>query len=265
MNSSRVTSEIEFATWLAKKVGKILVDTFHQGKYTYYRKQDHTLVTQADLAADEMIHQELQKNFSEDFILSEEVSPKFDASSSRGWIIDPLDGTTNFALGLHYWGILISRVEGGSPSFTIQYFPLLNELYQASDSEPATLNGKIIHVEDQNNDQKISFFSCCSRAHRKYDINLRYKTRIFGSAGYSMASVARGAARLAFDAQAKIWDIAGAWILVRQAGGVIAPIHGNSPFPLRELDYTAQDFAILAASSPTFLKEGLDKIHRKSI
>jgi fructose-1,6-bisphosphatase/inositol monophosphatase family enzyme len=85
-----------------------------------------------------------------------------------------------------------------------------------------------------------------------------------GSAGYSLASVARGAARIAFDAQAKIWDIAGAWLLVPQAGGIIGPLDGASPFPLKMyFDYSTQDYAVLAAASPQYFQEGLDKIHLK--
>ncbi|MCX8061148.1 MAG: hypothetical protein N3D16_01060 [Anaerolineales bacterium] len=266
MKVTKNRTEIEFATHLARKAGKLLMDYFRERQYSIQRKIDHTLVTQADLAADELIHTEILKNFSHDFILSEEVSPSLDSMSFQGWIIDPLDGTTNFALGLHYWGVLITRVEQGYPTFTVQYFPLVDELYQAQNAELSTLNGQVIRVEDPMNNQRISFFSCCSRAHRKYEINLRYKTRILGSAGYSMASVARGAARIAFDAQAKIWDIAGAWLLVPQAGGVIAPLDGNLPFPLRnDVNYAVQDFAILAAASYQYLTEGFDKIRLKSI
>lgn len=264
MNDSTKLSEIEFASHLVRKAGKALLEYFQNGKLTIQRKKDHTLVTQADLAVDELIHSEIQKTFSGDFILSEEVSPAVEADFNKGWIVDPLDGTTNFALGLHYWGVLITRVENGFPSFTVQYFPALEEFYQAQLDEPSKLNGHFIRVEDASSNQRISFFSCCSRAHRKYEINLRYKTRILGSAGYSMASIARGAARIAFDAQAKIWDIAGAWLLVPQAGGVIGPLHGDSPFPLkRDIDYSKQDYAILAAASPQFFQEGLDKIHLK--
>lgn len=258
-------SEIEFATHLARKAGKALLEYFQNGKLNIQQKKDHTLVTQADLAVDELIHAEIQKYSGSDFILSEEISPAFETSSNRGWIVDPLDGTTNFALGLHYWGVLITRVENGFPIFTVQYFPALEELYQAHLDEPSKLNGHLIRVEDASSNQRVSFFSCCSRAHRKYEINLRYKTRILGSAGYSMASIARGAARIAFDAQAKIWDIAGAWLLVPQAGGVIGPLFGESPFPLRrDVDYSTQEYAILAAASPLYFQEGLDKIHFKS-
>lgn len=261
---STTPAEIEFATHLTRRVGKLLLEYFQKGQLFVQRKKDHTFVTQADLAADELIHTEIQKNFSHDFILSEEVSPTFQSTSKWGWIIDPLDGTTNFALGLHYWGVLISRIENGYPAFTVQYFPALEEFYQAQLGEPSRLNDRIIHVEESNNDQRTSFFSCCSRATRKYEIHLQYKMRILGSAGYSMASVARGAARIAFDAQAKIWDIAGAWLLVPQAGGVIAPLNGSSPFPIQGgVDYSSQDYAILAAVSPQYLKEGMDKIQLK--
>ncbi|MFN3308076.1 MAG: inositol monophosphatase family protein [Anaerolineales bacterium] len=262
--SSNTSAEIEFVTYLTRRVGKLLLEYFQKRQLSVQWKRDHTLVTQADLVADELIHTEIQKNFSHDFILSEEVSPISESSLRCGWIVDPLDGTTNFALGLHYWGVLISRIENGYPTFTLQYFPALEEFYQAQLGEPSRLNDRVIHVEESNHDQRTSFFSCCSRATKKYEINLRYKMRILGSAGYSMASVARGAARIAFDAQAKIWDIAGAWLLVPQAGGVIAPLCGSSPFPIQSgVDYSSQDYAILAAASPQYLKEGMDKIQLK--
>ncbi|MCS6906558.1 MAG: inositol monophosphatase family protein, partial [Anaerolineales bacterium] len=154
----------------------------------------------------------------------------------------------------------------GHPVFAVQYFPALGELYQVELGKPPKLNGHGIGVENPSHNSELTVFACCSHAHRKYEIGLRYKVRILGSAGYSMASVARGAARLAFDAQAKLWDIAGAWLLVPQAKGAITTLNGIFPFPLEEdVDYASQTYPTLAAASPEFLGEGLDKIKPKPI
>ncbi|MFZ5809407.1 MAG: inositol monophosphatase family protein [Chloroflexota bacterium] len=264
-NLSETSYPLRFASEVCQRAGSLLLSYFRKTELNLSRKADRSLVSEADIAADELITTAIQQQFPSDFILSEELSPSITTTSSTGWVIDPLDGTTNFSLGMHYWGVLLTRIENGLPSLTVQYFPAIDEIYQAQIHQQSLLNNQPIHVESPASDQKLSFFSCCSRAFRHYDINIRYKTRIFGSAAYSMANVARGACRIAFEAEAKIWDIAGAWLLVPQAGGVIAPLTGRLPFPLTPSgDFSKQSFPIIAASSSLFLEEAINKIHLKN-
>ena len=163
-------------------------------------------------------------------------------------MVDPLDGTTNFHLGLPFWGVSIARLVDGWPETAALYFPQLGELYSAQKGQGAWLNGQPLQVR-RDQFRKLSFFACCSRTLKHYQVDIPYKTRILGCAAYTFCAVARNIALLGFEATPHIWDIAGAWLVVQEAGGEIAALDGQSPLPLRPgLDYACQAFPTLAAA-----------------
>lgn len=223
---------LEFATRLAHQAGSYLLDTFQISGTTASFKADRSFVTQADLAADHLITTAIQQQFPGETILSEESHTGLPQASQAVWIIDPLDGTTNFSLGLRVWGVLITRLQAGWPELCALYFPLLGELYTAQRGQGACLNGSPIHTRPSDPDQPYGFFACCSRTHRDYTITIPYKPRIYGSAAYSFCMLARGVALISMEVSPKIWDIAGAYLLVQEAGGSINPLAGAHPFPL---------------------------------
>ena len=105
---------------------------------------------------------------------------------------------------------------------------------------------------------------CCSRTYRSYDVGIRYKTRILGSAAYSFCTVARSMALIAFEARPKIWDLAAAWLVVQEAGGYISAYDDRSPFPLIPgTDYSQVDYPTLAATSPALMQKGKTQIQLK--
>jgi myo-inositol-1(or 4)-monophosphatase len=228
-----MTNPLEFAIQLAHQAGDYLHETFRLSGTTASFKADRSFVTQADVAVDHLITAAIQEHFPGEAILSEELHNTLSEITPAMWIIDPLDGTTNFSLGLHVWGVLITRLQAGQPETTVQYFPLLNELYTAQRGQGAWLNGNLIHTRPPDPEQPYGFFSCCSRTHRRYDISIPYKPRLLGSAAYSFCMLARGAALISMEVAPKIWDIAGAWLLVQEAGGIIEPLTGDAPFPLK--------------------------------
>lgn len=248
---------LTFATELSYKVGDILRGYFIKNDISTKWKSDHTLVTEADIAADRFIIETIHEKYPNDCVLSEETKPKSPEKMTHPiWIVDPLDGTTNFSLGIHHWGILISLVKDGQPVLTVNYFPVIGELYSAQIGEGAFLNQKRIHVELPENDKKISFFSCCSRTFRHYQVSIPYKIRIFGCASYSFCSVARGISKISFEARAKVWDIAGAWLLVKEAGGSIDVLEGGLPFPLApQVDYNQRSFPVVSAPNQELIRK----------
>jgi myo-inositol-1(or 4)-monophosphatase len=175
--------------------------------------------------------------------LSEELNPNLHDNGEAIWVVDPLDGTTNFVLGIQYWGISIARLIEGQPQCAAIYFPMIDELYYAERRKGAFLNGKRIHTSAPNRDKPAAFFSCCSRTYRLYNVSVPYKARIFGSAAYTFCSVARGSAVLGFEATPKIWDIAAGWLIVSEAGGVVETLENQKVFPLSGgLDYTQHSY-----------------------
>ncbi len=259
-----MTAALAFAIQLAHQAGQLLLDHHSRIKEAKL-KPDRSIVTDADLAADRLIAGEIHAHYPGELILSEELQPQLSGSPGGSmWVIDPLDGTTNFSLGLPFWGISIARLFNGRPDMGVLYFPQLDELYSAQAGGGAEYNGSALLSEHPLVNQPVSFFSCCSRTYRKFDIKLRYKPRILGSAAYSLCSVARGIAVIAFEATPKIWDLAAAWLLVQEAGGIIESYDGSAPFPLREgVDYRQTSFPTLAAISATQMTEARQKIIRK--
>jgi myo-inositol-1(or 4)-monophosphatase len=121
-----------------------------------------------------------------------------------------------------------------------------------------------LEVKLPNPSQPKSFFSCCSRAYRYYDVDIRYKTRILGSAAYGLATVARGSAILAFEVTPKIWDFSASWLITQEAGGLIAPLDGETPYPLKPgVDYESRSYPLLTAATPELLDEGRAKIQKR--
>lgn len=256
---------LAFASDLAHQTGELLLRYFDSRGSPVQTKTDASVVTEADLAADQHITQAIGAHYPQDAVLSEELNPTYPNAAPRVWIVDPLDGTTNFSLGSHFWGVSIARLTAGEPELAALYFPVIDELYTARRGGGARLNEEPVQVQPFDPQRPAAFFSCCSRTHRLYDVSVPFKTRILGSAAYSLCTVARGSALLAFEATPKVWDLAGGWLLVQEAGGVIGPLHGASPFPLQPgLEYSRQNFPTLAAASPTLLARAQQQIRPRA-
>ena len=256
---------LKFATHLALQTGNLLQKYYNPAGLHASQKADHTVVTEADLAADQLITNTIHKHFPQDEIISEESTHYLANKQSPTWIIDPLDGTTNFSLGLSIWGVSIARLLDGYPEIGVLYFPLIKELYTARRGSGAFLNQIPITTRSPDPSQPMSFFTCCSRSFRYYNISIPYKHRIMGSCAYSLSMVARGSALLGFDAVPKIWDLAAGWLLIEEAGGKIAAFEGSSPFPISPVvDYRVTSYPTLAAASREVFKVGQNKIQRKS-
>ena len=256
---------LEFATQLARQAGAYLSNAFQISGTIASFKADRSFVTQADVAVDHLITAAIQQQYPGDTILSEELQTGLSQASPAVWIIDPLDGTTNFSLGMHVWGVLITRLEDGWPELCALYFPLLDELYTAQRGKGAYLNGTPIHTRLSDPDQPYGFFACCSRTHRRYTITIPYKPRILGSAAYSFCLLARGAALISMEVAPKIWDIAAAYLLVKEAGGTINPLEGDHPFPLLSgKEYSQINFPTLATATLALQESARAQINSKT-
>jgi myo-inositol-1(or 4)-monophosphatase len=240
----------EFAISLAQETGALLQQYYNPAGIHASLKPDKTVVTAADLAADQLITHKIKADFPQDGIISEESSHFLIDSHSSTWVIDPLDGTTNYSLGLPVWGVSIARLEKGLPDLGVVYFPRLNELYTARKGEGAFLNHHPIFTRAPDPTEPMSFFACCSRTFRRFNISVPYKPRIMGSSAYSFCLVARGSALLGFDVTPKIWDLSAVWLLVSEAGGIIRSFEGMPIFPINtDNDYSITSFPVLAAAT----------------
>jgi myo-inositol-1(or 4)-monophosphatase len=261
---------LNFAVQLARETGQLLMRYFNPQGSSSELKADKSVVTEADLAADRLITRAIGDQYPDDSLISEELHPVHQPPASFKsecvWVVDPLDGTTNFSLGLPIWGVSIARLAAGWPEIGVLYFPMFDELYIAQRGVGAKFNGEPLQISAPDKDNQTSFFSSCSRTYRLYDVGIRFKPRILGSAAYTFCAVSRGVAILGFEATPKIWDISGGWLLVNEAQGCVEVLdNAKQPFPLLpDMDYRKINFPTVMAASPYLLQLARKQLKLKS-
>lgn len=238
MKADRFWEEVRrFAEGATAPVGARLLEEHGRVGAAVHAKGDGTLVTESDRFADDSLRAAVKGAFPDHGVLSEEGSTRF-PDTEWCWVIDPLDGTTNFARGIPIWAISLGLLHRGRPVFGHVRVPTLGHVYHgfgrapgAPTSEPGAFrNGAPIRTsrEDPGRNQ---FFSVCSRSVRVTGNGMACKIRMLGSAAHNLLLVASGAALAAVEATPKVWDLAGAWPIVHGAGGTIRLL-GAAPFPL---------------------------------
>lgn len=245
----------KFAVGLAREAGELLRGYFNTEAAKPRLKADATPVTDADIAADTLISERIRAAFPDDLIISEEHNTQLGESPLVGgaWVIDPLDGTSNFVRGLHTWGVSLARLWDGQPQVGALYFPILNEVYSAMAGGGAFLNGVAIAVRAPDDGEVDEFYACCNRAAGRWNFSIPYKARVHGSAAYDFCLLARGVVVVMLQARPKLWDIAGGWLVCMEAGAALVGLDG-APFPPAAGDLTKRSYATLGASTAGLLE-----------
>ncbi len=232
-------------------------------------KGDGTLVTQADLEADRLIAQRLQERFPQHEILSEEMKTAYEGAPWC-WVVDPLDGTTNFAHGVPVWAISIALLKDGRPVMGLVDVPPLDLRFHAVKGGGAFLNGQRIRARrdriDWNDEAQLQneLFVACSHTVTGYHLPRPLRVRALGAAAFNFSLVAQGAVLAAMEATPKVWDIAAAWLLIEEAGGVVQRLEGEPMLPLTPgRDYARVMPAHLAVANAALAHELRHRIRRK--
>jgi myo-inositol-1(or 4)-monophosphatase len=232
-----LTNEKQIAIAATKQAGQLLMKKFTTHNRANVRlKNKHSIVTPADLASEKIILGAIKKHFPTHKILSEEKGQTGAETSDYLWIVDPLDGTTNFSMGNPLFSISIALSKNNQIILGIIYIPFLDELYLAEIDKPAMLNNKPINVSEVSRirDALLTFCHGNNEDSIKRAINIHYyfKTaakdiRQIGSAAIEHAWVARGKIEAIILPGANSWDVAAGVLLVRQAGGVSSDMFGH--------------------------------------
>ncbi len=248
------TQVVTFTETTTEKIGQELVTDF--GKIQAQNKDDGTLVTRADRWSDQALRDAISAQFPEHGLLSEETEHIFPATDWC-WVIDPIDGTTNFTRGIPIWGISLGLLYRGTPVFGAVYFPQIQQFFHGfyggnSGLEMPTgafLNHEPIHTSvDQPS--KNHLFNLCARSTEILKNPFPCKLRMIGVASYNCLLVACGASLGGVEATPKIWDIAAVWAIVQAAGGVFISLEPEPVFPLQVgQNYGSRPFPTLVASS----------------
>jgi len=244
---------LDFCNQTSKGVGKFLIQDF--GQITATRKADGTLVTQADRTADIAIQEAVRAWFPRHGILTEETEHIF-PPTDWCWIVDPIDGTTNFTRGIPIWGISLGLLYRGTPVFGYVYFPMLDNAYYGyyyghsglTGPQGAYCNGQPIKTSSDSPSEN-HLFSLCARSTHILNKPFPCKIRLIGVASYNIILVASGAALGGVEATPKIWDIAAVWAILQAAGGIFYSLEEVPIFPLQVGEnYKNRPFPCLTAS-----------------
>ena len=247
-------AELAFTIDLARDAGSLLMDRYEKLEQIDH-KSARDIVTEADHLSEALIIAAIRRRHPGDAILAEESgSHEAEAgagapAASRVWVIDPLDGTVNYANGLPVFCVSIGLVVDDRPTVGVVRDPTRDETFAATIDGPATLNGRPIHAsaKEKLSDYVISLGltgrSVASRAR-----SLRREIRIsrsMGSGALALAYVGNGRFD-AFVQQASLsaWDVAAAGLIAERAGAIVTAIDGSRWYdPTR----TSRSFGIVAA------------------
>ncbi len=253
---------LAFAETTTQQVGAQLLKDFGQVKAT--EKSDGSLITRCDRWADDQLRAAIAHAFPEHGILSEEVEHIF-PNNDWVWIIDPIDGTTNFAMDVPVWSISLGLLYRGTPVFGYVYVPPLNQAFHgfwAGTSGLEMPSGAFLnHQPIQVSDAELTdnhLFSFCTRSISvlqqapNRDRRFPCKIRMIGVATYNLLTVARGAVLGAVEATPKVWDIAAVWVILHAAGATWVSLNQQPIFPLTSgQNYRQVSFpSLVVARSP---------------
>ena len=216
------------------------------------------LVTQADMRCQEIIIDRIKETYPDHGFIAEEgedgnlLSIPPQSEKRIWWVIDPIDGTNNFANGILCFSVSIAAMLDGVPVLGVIFEPATDAMYTAALSTDALLNGSRITINDDPIGP-FANFGVDGHPHPLVDagkekIMSQTRYRCLGSTAIHMAYVAKGAMIGMVTPAAKLWYIAAGVILVERAGGIVTDIQGNSLLGLDLAHYNAEQFQTLATN-----------------
>ncbi len=235
--TSHWADELAFATDLARRAGRVLLDSYERLEHVDY-KSKRDVVTNADYASERLVIDAIRKRFPDDGILAEEsgehagVLRDDGSNNGRRWVIDPLDGTVNYANGIPYYCVSIGLVVDGRPAVGVILDPARDDLYTATADGPACLDGEAIEssTKEALSDYVVSL-AVIGRGGLARERRIAPLIRIhrrMGSAALSLAYVGNGR----FDAFVQNgglspWDVAAAGLIAERGGAVVTDVNGG--------------------------------------
>ena len=225
----------------ARSAGGVLLRSMHKlDAINIVEKDRMDYASEIDEQAEKAVIKELRKAYPDAAFLGEEGGAQ--GKGSAVFVIDPLDGTSNFLHGFPHWCVSIALVENGEPQHGVIFDPLRNELFTASRGSGAVLNDKRIRVSERKDitgallitgfpprerERAPAHLECVRELLRSAE-----DIRRTGSAALDLAYVACGRSDGYFEAGVKPWDIAAGVLLVREAGGRVCDFRGAATGPM---------------------------------
>lgn len=208
---------------LVQSAGEAII-ALQAKEFAIHQKSPREIVTEGDFLANEILKSGLMQNYPDYGWLSEEsVDDPKRLNQKRVWIVDPIDGTKEFAQKIPEFAISVALVEDGLPIVAAVFNPAQNKLYSATRGGGAYLNAKRITCRDQVN-EKLNLLASRSEFQKgKWDRFSYHHIAVVGSIAYKLALIAEGVADATFSLGPKNeWDIAAGVLIVQESGGKVS-------------------------------------------
>jgi len=240
-----------------RSAGDVLMG-YYGGKLEIAQKErPSSIVTQADTAAESCILQRIRARFPTHGIVAEESGWQ-KGSAPYTWIIDPLDGTSNFAAALPWFGVMVAVLEGETPCLAAMYLPVTHTLYLAERGQGVRRDGELVHVSSETRlaNALCAYSLDSSRALNQTREEVRTLTRLVSRARgvrstnclLDFCYAIDGRLGGAICRSGKIWDVAPACLMFPEAGGLMTDIDGRELRfqPTKETHQT--DYTVVGAN-----------------
>ncbi len=179
----------------------------------------YSVVTEFDLETERRVKAFLEERFPEDSFLGEELG-NVRRDPRRYWILDPIDGTSNFTQGIPFWGPSLALWDERGPARGWIYLPALDQMYRAARGAGAFRNGARLRTSSVTDYSNLCTVATVSRMHRRYRLTCPAKHRILGSIVANLSLLAAGTFA-AMYCRGSLWDLAAGVLLAREAGAVL--------------------------------------------
>jgi myo-inositol-1(or 4)-monophosphatase len=249
---------------IAREAGELLLE--HGGRsLEVHLKGEVDLVTEADRASERLILKRIRERFPGHGVLAEESGAVGDARGAEYvWVVDPLDGTTNFAAGLPIWSVSLGILRRGERVAGVVHDPSRGECFTALRGEGTRLNGRPLRVSgvsDLGSALLVTGFPYDIRTssvnnldHFERMMRRSRAVRRLGSAAIDLAYVACGRFDALWELKLHPWDVAAGALLVEEAGGIVTDFDG-APFDIHGAEIVAGPASVVEEMRP-LLAEG---------
>jgi myo-inositol-1(or 4)-monophosphatase len=243
---SEAAQLLQLAERMARAAGQIQRERYETQLDVSTKSASIDLVTEVDHACEALIVEALRRERPDDAVLAEEGSGVDRPDAAWRWIVDPLDGTMNYAHGYPRFCVSIGVEHGGVPTLGVVYDPLLDELFSAMSGAGASLNGRALHVSTEDAlERALLATGFAYDVHRSERDNIDHFAHFVkaargirrdGSAAIDLCYVAAGRFDGYWELKLHPWDIAAGNLIVEEAGGRISDFSGRpSPGSGREV------------------------------
>ena len=220
-----------------KEAGEIILTAHDREKSVTAKEGKKNFVTKYDVAVQQFLFDNLSKIVPEAEFVGEEGDTNKESKALR-FMVDPIDGTTNFMQDYRFSAISVAICEGDEPIFGVIYNPYSDEVFYAEKGKGAYLNGEQIHVSDRPLSDGLALFGTSPYHPENTDETFSLLRKVFdysrdirrsGSAAIDICSVACGRCEVFFEKELQPWDYAAGTIIIREAGGIAETYDGKSP------------------------------------